>query len=208
MARTLPLTLLAGALLAFVATAAVAAPQSADRDAQPRRASLDANRDGVIDRAEAALRPALAARFDQLDRDHDGRLDRAERPRRGNARGQRGRGGIARLDVDHDGRLSRQEIAGKARLEQHFAAIDANRDGYVGRAELRGWHARMRPQREAERARRFGEKFAAADLDRDGRLSRVEVGEGMPRLQQRFAWLDEDRDGFLDRDELRSGGRR
>lgn len=208
MTRTSHLTLLGAAVLICVTTTAVAVPQSAARGQEPMRARLDADGDGAIDRGEAAQRPGLAARFDQLDRNRHGRLSRAERPQRGHGRGQRGLGGIARLDADHDGGLSRQEIAGKARLEQHFAAIDADRDGYVGRAELRGWHERMRPQREGERSRRFGEKFAAADLDRDGRLSRLEVGEAMPWLQQRFAWLDEDRDGFLARDELNPRGRR
>lgn len=208
MTRTPHPTLLAAILLACVTTAGAAAPQSTGSDRQSMRAQLDANGDGAVDRGEAAQHPALAARFDQPDSDRDGRLRPAERPHRKHGRGHRGRGGIARLDADHDGRLSRQEVAGKARLEQRFAAIDASRDGYVVRAELRGWHERMRPQREAERARRFGEKFSAADSNRDGRLSRMEVAAGMPRLEQRFAWMDENRDGFLDRAELEPRRRR
>ena len=64
-------------------------------------------------------------------------------------------------------------------------------------------HERMRPQHEAERAKRAEERFAAADLNKDGKLSRVEVSEKMPRLEKAFAFIDEDRDGFLTRDDLK-----
>ena len=135
--------------------------------------------------------------------------------------------GIARLDTDGDGRISRAELEQAARARQeraarradnfrgtrghrgggwlleNFDAIDANRDGHIVRAELRAWHEAQRPQREAERERRFQERFDAADLNGDGRLSRVEVDEKMPRLSASFAWMDEDGDGFLGREELR-----
>jgi Ca2+-binding EF-hand superfamily protein len=139
-------------------------------------------------------------------------------------------GGMERLDADKDGRISRAEFdagraAREARLAQHperaeraatrmkahtppdFAALDANRDGYLVRSELRAYHERMRPQREAERTARFNQTFAEADLNKDGKLGRVEVQEKMPRLADRFAWLDENRDGFLSRAELESGKR-
>ena len=135
-------------------------------------------------------------------------------------------GGLERLDTDNDGRISRTEFdAGQAQRDawraQHperaaradqrkhdaptFAALDANRDGYLVRTEIAAYHERMRPQREAERKARFEAKFAAADLNRDGKLGRVEVQEKMPRLADRFAWLDDNRDGFLSRAELEAG---
>lgn len=195
--------------------------------AAPARPMLDANRDGIIDRAEAAKSPRLAERFDRLDRDNDGRLTADERPH-GKMRGKhKGRhGGLERLDSDKDGRISRAEFdAGQAAraatmdkhgekhgkragMQQHppmdFAAIDANRDGYLVGSELRAHHERMRPQREAERTARFNTHFAEADLNRDGKLGRAEVTEKMPRLAERFAWLDENRDGYLSREELQA----
>lgn len=147
----------------------------------------------------------------------------------GGHRGKRGgmHGGLQRLDKDADGRISRAEFdAGKAAREarmaefakQHpdkagkwaarkdrgfdFAAVDANKDGYIVRGELRTYHERMRPQREARFAQRRAERFAEADINKDGKLSKLEVGEKMPRLQQSFAWMDDNRDGFLSQQEL------
>ena len=152
----------------------------------------------------------------------------AQTPQRGD-HAQRGmhRGGIERLDTDKDGRISKAEFdAGQAQRDawraQHadkaqriddkrmhdaptFAALDANRDGYIVKGEMEAYHARMKPQREAERRARFDARFKEADLNRDGKLGRVEVQEKLPRLADKFAWLDENRDGFLSRAELESG---
>jgi Ca2+-binding EF-hand superfamily protein len=205
---------IAAAVAAAIAIAAGAvAAQGASQDKR-HHARIDANGDGVVDRSEAAAHPRLAQRFDQLDRNGDGRLDATELGQWKGKRAKGGRGGmgmhggIARLDADGDGRISRVEVAGKARLAEKFDEIDANRDGYIVRAEMQAWHERMRPQREAARAERFGKMFAEADLNGDGRLSRVEVTEKLPRLAERFEWLDSNGDGFLDRSEMQTGKRR
>lgn len=227
------ITLLAAALLAAGTATAIAAPQQATPapKADATRAKLDANGDGSIDRTEAAASTRLAGKFDQLDRNRDGRLGVDERPQRGEhgRRGHRGGPdgrGTERLDQDGDGRISRAEFdagkaarearmrergvdtARKARPEFDFAAADANRDGHLVRSELRAYNERMRPQREAEFARRSAERFAAADLNKDGKLSRLEIGEKLPRAERSFAWMDENRDGFLSREELQSPRRR
>lgn len=221
-------TLIATALLAVVAGTAFAAQSGADR---PGRVRLDANGDGVIDRSEAARHPRFAARFEQLDRNGDGKLDASERPqwkRGGHGRGHHGHGGIERLDKDGDGRVSRAEFdAGKAQRDARmdgkqgsdrrgprkafaldFDAVDANRDGYLVRSEVRAYFERMRPQLQAEFARRAAERFAAADINQDGKLSRLEVAEKMPHLEKSFAWMDENRDGFLSQQELHPPRRR
>ncbi|MGY1408836.1 MULTISPECIES: EF-hand domain-containing protein [unclassified Luteimonas] len=203
--------------LAVLTAAGATAAEPATSTQRSAKATLDTNGDGVIDRAEAAKSPRLAERFDRLDRNGDGRLEASERPQRrhGHHGGKRPQHGAhrdhARLDTDGDGRLSRAEVEASANargkranpLVEHFAAIDANRDGHLVRSEIGAWHERQRPQREAEMRKRFDERFAAADLNSDGKLSRVEVDEKMPRLSDRFAWMDDNRDGFLSRDELR-----
>lgn len=205
------LTVLAVVMAGAIAGIAVAAPQDPSAshrgagDARTHHAmiKIDANQDGVIDRAETGQHPRLAAKFDTLDQNKDGKLDRSER---GSWKGHRGhRDGMAhvvKLDGDGDGRISRAEAAGAPKVLEHFAEIDRNRDGYVVRSELRSHHERLRPQREAERTKRFNERFAAADLNRDGKLSKLEVSEKMPQLAKSFAFIDEDRDGFLTRADL------
>lgn len=215
-------TLFTALALALAATTAAFAAEPAANPERAPRPALDANGDGVVDRAEAAKFPRLAEHFDKLDSNGDGKLDVSERPQRrhGGHRGKgahgHGPGGIARLDQDGDGRISRAELeAGKGGREgrtnpllANFAAIDADKDGHIVRGELEAWHEKQRPLREAEMRKRFDAKFAGADLNRDGKLSRVEVDEQMPRLAQRFAWMDSDRDGFLSRSELEPPRRR
>ena len=216
-------TLFAGLALALATATTALAAEPAAKPGRTAKPALDVNGDGVIDRAEAAKSPRLAEKFDQLDKNRDGRLDAGERPQLGHGkegrrgmRGAHGHGGAERLDADGDGRLSRAEVeAAKGGREgrpnpllENFAAIDANKDGYVVRSELQAWRERQRPQREAEMRKRFDEQFAAADLNKDGKLSRIEVDEKMPRLAKRFAWMDDNRDGFLSRAELQPPTRR
>ncbi|HEY5805732.1 MAG TPA: calcium-binding protein [Lysobacter sp.] len=189
---------------ALAATQAVSTP--ADGSARAARPKLDVNNDGVVDRNEAAASPRLTAKFDQLDSNKDGRLDASERPRhgdKGRGRGHDRMGGLIDSDADGDGRISRTEASSMPWLVKDFDAIDRNRDGNVVRSELRSYHEKMRPQREAERAKREQERFAAADLNHDGKLSKLEVSEKMPRLSRGFAFMDEDRDGYLTRDDVK-----
>lgn len=103
-------------------------------------ARLDANGDGAIDRNEAAKQPRFAEHFDRLDTNKDGRITAEERPQHGQRGEGQGRQGMPKLDTDHDGRLSRAELAGKERALQNFEAIDANKDGYLTREEMRTYH--------------------------------------------------------------------
>lgn len=174
-------------------------------------AKLDANQDGVIDRAEAAAHPRLAAGFDRLDKNDDGRLDASERPgregKRGRHRGPHGMGHAITLDTDGDGRISTIE-AKDSRLAAGFATTDLNRDGYLVRSELRTAATQRHGERASARQQHFAEKFAAADSNRDGKLSRAEVEAKMPKHAKAFAFLDEDRDGFLTPADLRPQPRR
>lgn len=160
-------TLLAVAVTVALASAATFAQTSSTTTAAAPRTAIDANQDGVIDRAEAAKAPRLAARFDQLDQDKDGRLSADERPHRGMHHRGGKRGAHARMqraDTDRDGRISRAEAqAAQAQHAGRFDELDVNKDGYLDRAD-----------RQARMAQRRGECFTKADTDRNGQLSRAE----------------------------------
>ena len=168
----------AAALASTFAVAQTATPVTGVK-AAPR---MDANGDGVIDRAEAAKAPRLAAKFDQLDADKDGKLSASERPQR--MHGQRGgkRGDrMQALDSDKDGRISRTEAnAGNAGFAARFTEMDANKDGYLDRADRA---LRMTRERAAF--------FAGADVNKDGKLSRdefaVEQGARGAERREQFA---------------------
>ena len=161
-------------------------------------ARLDTDGDGRISRAE--LEQAAQARTERAEKFAEKRAERTSQAGQGE-RGQRGQPGH-RGHRGHPGMTGMGGMGGGWLLEQ-FDAIDANSDGYIVRTELRAWQQAQRPQREAERERRFQERFSAADLNGDGVLSRVEVEEKMPRLLVSFAWMDDNRDGFLSQDELK-----
>ncbi|MCX8005783.1 MAG: hypothetical protein N2688_12660, partial [Burkholderiaceae bacterium] len=132
--------------------------------AMPDPMSADANKDGYIDRNEAAQRPRLARHFDAIDTNKDGLLTKAEidayiakrraehaakPPGAGGAHGAaggHGAGMFARLDTNGDGFIDRNEAASRPRLAQQFDAIDSNRDGRLSKDELRAWRQQHHPR--------------------------------------------------------------
>lgn len=50
---------------------------------------------------------------------------------------------FVRLDKDGDGRLSRDEVSAVGRMQHSWDAMDADRDGYVSRAELNEYQAKL-----------------------------------------------------------------
>ncbi|WP_228076570.1 EF-hand domain-containing protein [Novilysobacter ciconiae] len=214
------------AVAMLVAGAALAAPQATatgktgnESPRHDRWLTLDTNKDGVIDRSEAASHPRLAEHFDRLDRNSDGKLERSELQRKHGQRGRRGaggghrsggmgqwggHGGIARyiaLDSNGDGRISKLEAEG-SRLAERFAGIDTNKDGYLVRSELLADAARRRAEFTRKADERFDRRFKQADSNGDGRLSRAEYEAAWPGNEKVFAFLDEDRDGYLTRADL------
>jgi len=121
---------------------------------QGRFAAADADRNGVLSRAEVERSlPRLAPRFDELDRNRDGNLSPEELRARAGARGGgAGEGGFAehfrRADVDGNGGLTRAE-AEKAlpRLGAKFDRIDANHDARLTSDELRRYFDARRAAR-------------------------------------------------------------
>jgi Ca2+-binding EF-hand superfamily protein len=100
---------------------------------------LDKNGDGLISRDEAQAAPRLAKHFDEIDTNKDGFLSKDELAA---ARTKMKDAIFARIDTDADGRISRDEAARFPRLARHFDQIDANKDGYLTKEELRAAHTR------------------------------------------------------------------
>lgn len=154
--------------VALASAAAFAQTATSAPAAGKARVQLDANKDGAIDRAEAARAPKLAENFEQLDKNRDGKLSAGERPQlrgKGHDRGgAHGQGRMRAADTDKDGRISRAEAqAAHAKAGDRFEQMDFNKDGYLDRADM-----------QARVAQRRGECFGKADTDRNGQLSRVE----------------------------------
>ena len=172
-------TLLMLAVLAALSagTALAATAPASDSNGAPR-AKLDTNGDGAIDRSEAARSPRLADRFDELDKNKDGKLAKEEMPRRDDrGRGKRGHdrhGMMMKLDSDQDGRISRAEAAaGDGKMAPRFDQMDANKDGFIDRAD-----------HELRARQRSDEWFAGADTDKDGKLSRAEMDASRSQRMQ------------------------
>jgi Ca2+-binding EF-hand superfamily protein len=58
---------------------------------------------------------------------------------------------LKEADKDHDGRISRSEAeASMPRLAKNFDRIDADKDGFVTREEMRAFHEQQRAQRKGK----------------------------------------------------------
>ena len=137
---------------------------------------LDTDGDGRISKAEAAAQPRFAERFDTMDANKDGVIDRTDRELRGK---QRREAWFAKADADKDGKLTRAEIDQadvarraefqqrlQARMDERFAASDANKDGRLSRDEVKD--------------SRLAGRFDALDTNKDGVLSKDELAAGKP----------------------------
>jgi hypothetical protein len=62
----------------------------------------------------------------------------------------------------------------QAKVQAHFAKVDANRDGFVTQEEARAGREGMRAERQERRGEARGEMFARLDADHDGSISRAE----------------------------------
>ncbi len=184
-----PIVLLTTALIVAAAGAPVLA-EGGQGGQGGRLAPLDANKDGAIDRSEAAKAPKLLEHFDRLDANRDGRISAEERPQRGRHGGKGAR--MAGLDTNKDGAIDRSEAAKAPKLLEHFDRLDANKDGRISAEE--------RPQRGRHGGRRGG---ARLDADGDKRVSRQEASV-RPQLAERFTAIDDNNDGYLTREEFQA----
>ena len=97
----------------------------------------------------------------------------------------------------------------QAKIAEHFAKLDANRDGSVTKAEADSAKAAVRGQwaerRKDRREDRREHAFERLDSNRDNAISRAEWDAHAAQRQQRIASRDHNGDGRPDR---RGGGRR
>jgi Ca2+-binding EF-hand superfamily protein len=105
---------------------------------------------------------------------------------------------LKQMDTDRDGKISRAEAKGK--LAESFDKIDANKDGYLDRQELRAMAQRILATQGGGPFPNAGPDFDALDKNADGRLTPDEL-KGTP-WAARFAEIDADGNGYIDRREF------
>ena len=96
----------------------------------------------------------------------------------------------------------------QAKIAEHFARLDTNRDGSLTKAEADAARQAFRSQRGERRAERREDRrenaFARMDTDKNGAISRTEWDAASAQREQRWAARDRDGDGRRDG---RKGGR-
>jgi Ca2+-binding EF-hand superfamily protein len=94
----------------------------------------------------------------------------------------------------------------QAKVAQHFARLDANRDGFVTKAEADATKANRMHKRADKRAERQASRFDRLDANNDGSITRAEFDAKQALRKQRVAARDHNGDGRPDRRMHRKGG--
>jgi len=102
----------------------------------------------------------------------------------------------------------------QARVQTHFARADADRDGFITKAEAQAAAGQMRAKRAERQAKRGAGRanlFERLDADKNGSVSRAEAGAVAARANRKgngerpaglFARLDANNDGAVTRAEF------
>lgn len=94
----------------------------------------------------------------------------------------------------------------QAKVAEHFARVDTNRDGSVAKAEADAARTALRAQFTERREDRREQAFERLDSNRDGAISRAEWDAHAAQRQQRIATHDRDGDGRRDGRKFHGGG--
>ena len=92
----------------------------------------------------------------------------------------------------------------QAKVAKHFARVDANRDGFVTKAEADAAVQAFRGKRAEKRTEPREHAFERIDVNGDGAITKAEWEAKQAKRQQRVAARDHDGDGRADR--TRAGG--
>jgi hypothetical protein len=85
----------------------------------------------------------------------------------------------------HDmGPVTRAEV--QAKVKEHFAMLDANKDGAVTQAEFDAHRTAMKAEREKKRAEWRAQEFTRLDTDKNGQLSKEEFNAPRPDRGERM----------------------
>lgn len=93
----------------------------------------------------------------------------------------------------------------QAKVAEHFARLDTNRDGFVTKAEADAAKASHAARRGERKAKRSGATFERMDANRDGSIARAEFDAARSRREQRVAARDKDGDGRPDARRMHGG---
>jgi len=169
-----------------------------------RLKQMDANQDGVIEKAEWQGPPE---RFDRLDADHDGKITEAEVKQALAAMAGGGDGrwmdrnadaAFRRFDTNQDGKITAEEWKGRP---ETFQLLDENKDGVITREELtpkgpaRGRRGNRPDLRSGKDSARFLEQY---DTNHDGQVTKEEFPH-----ERRFSEIDADGNGILSDAEIK-----
>lgn len=86
----------------------------------------------------------------------------------------------------------------QAKVAEHFARVDTNRDGFVTKAEADAAMQAFRGKRGEKRAEWRGRAFERLDTNRDGAITRAEWDAAQAQRQQRVAARDQNGNGHPD----------
>ncbi len=100
---------------------------------------------------------------------------------------------LKEADANKDGFVDKAEF--QAMHDKHFAEMDANKDGKLGKDEMKA------AVKENARHERGNRGFKKADKNEDGKLDKEEA-KSQPRISKNFDKIDANKDGAVDRDEV------
>ncbi|MEJ2408011.1 MAG: EF-hand domain-containing protein [Novosphingobium sp.] len=162
---------------------------------------MDANKDGVINRAEA--QKSAEAMFTRLDVNKDGKIDQADFAAR---QAQRRSDKFAKIDTNNDGSISKEEFMAAKRGGPGRKGPNMNGPGMDGPdmgnpgMNAPGWSGKGKRGHHGKRGQGMM-MLKMADTNNDGAVSKAEF---MAAANKHFDMMDADKDGKVTKEERRA----